>query len=263
MTSRGWWSRGTGPTCVMLVLAGLALAQAGCGGGGSGRDAGLGDAATQDGDVVGDLGVPLPAAAYLARHDGRRCPSPNCGGYFLQAVNQADTLCADGTRASECYVADLDWAASGLSPADQQRATSGTGGFLLDGVQEQRSYGVGGVFGVLRVSAAWVSEWGTPLTVPALDASFHQLSDNGMLCVLEPCFNLPVVTLNTQDSELVSALDLTGAGASGAQEALGRAALEAGTLRATGTIMTDEVAGPGGFGETYRAQQFYLRLPLD
>ncbi len=250
----------------MLALTGLALVQAGCGGG-SGRDAGL-DAATQDGDVLadggdGDLGVPLPEAMYLARHDGRRCPSPNCGGYFLQAVNQADTLCADGTRASECYVADLDWAASGLSAADQQRATGGTGGFLLDGVQEQRSYGVAGVFGVLRVSAAWVSEWGTPLTVPALDASFHGLSDNGMLCVLEPCFNLPVVTLNTEDSELVSALDLTDVGASGPQEALGRAALEAGTLRATGTIMTDEVAGPGGFGETYRAQQFYLRLPLD
>ncbi len=240
-----------GPTCAVLALAGLALAQAGCGGGGSGRDAGH-DAATQVGE-----------ATYLARHDGRRCAAPACGGYFLQAVNQADTLCADGTRASECYVADLDWAASGLSAADQQRATGGTGGFLLDGVQEQRSYGVAGVFGVLRVSAAWVSEWGTPLTVPALDASFHGLSDNGMLCVLEPCFNLPVVTLNTEDSELVSALDLTDVGASGPQEALGRAALEAGTLRATGTIMTDEVAGPGGFGETYRAQQFYLRLPLD
>lgn len=263
MTSRGCWSRGVGPTCAVLALTGLALAQAGCGGGGSGRDAGPGDAATQDGDVVGDLGVPPPAATYLARHDGRRCPAPNCGGYFLQAVNQADTLCADGTRASECYVADLDWASSGLSAADQQRATGGTGGFLFDGVQEQRSYGGGGVFGVLRVSAAWVSEWGTPLTVPALDASFHGLSDNGMLCVLEPCFNLPAVTLNTEDSELVSALDLSDVGASGPDEALARAALQAGTLRATGTIVTDAVAGPGGFGETYHAQQFYLRLPLD
>jgi hypothetical protein len=251
----------------VLALAGLALAQAGCGGGGSGRDAGL-DAPRRTA-MCSRTGATetwvsrCPRPRISRATTAAAAPRPNCGGYFLQAVNQADTLCADGTRASECYVADLDWAASGLSAADQQRATGGTGGFLLDGVQEQRSYGVAGVFGVLRVSAAWVSEWGTPLTVPALDASFHGLSDNGMLCVLEPCFNLPVVTLNTEDSELVSALDLTDVGASGPQEALGRAALEAGTLRATGTIMTDEVAGPGGFGETYRAQQFYLRLPLD
>lgn len=241
MTHHGCW-----------LLAAVVLALAGCKGGNAGPD---------DGGT--DLGVSLPMATYLARHDGRRCAAPSCGGYFLQAVNQADTLCADGTRADECYVAELDWAESDLSAADQQRATGGSGGFLVDGVQTQRTYGTDTTLGVLHVSAAWVSEWGTPLTVPDLDAAFHGLSDNGMLCVLDPCFNLPAATLDTEDSQLVSGLDLTGVGASAAQEALGRAALQAGTLRATGTIETDEVAGPGGFGETYHAQQFYLQLPLD
>jgi len=245
--------------CVLLALA---IGGPGCkGGDGQDRDAGLDADTALDGDV--DLGVPLAEAMYLARHDGRRCAAPACGGYFLQAVNQEDTLCADGTRASECYVADLDWADSGLSAGDQQRATGGSGGLLFDGAQEQRGYPGGSVFGVLRVSAAWVSEWGTALTVPVTNVSFHQLSNNGMLCWLDPCFNLPVATRNTEDSELVSGLDLSAAGASGPQEALGQAALDAGTLRATGTIMTDDVAGPGGFGETYHAQQFYLRLPLD
>lgn len=237
----------------MAVVAALVLA-AGCGGGGSG---GPGDQGTS-----GDLGTPGALTTYLARHDSRRCAAPACGGYFLQAVNQDDTPCPDGSRAEECYVAELDWSASGLGTDDQARVTGAQGGFLLDGRALTRAFGAAGNFGVLQVSAAWIAEWGTPLMVPA-DVDVHALTRTQLLCLLDPCFNIQVDALGTDYTTMVSAVDLSATGASSDQEAQGQSALEVGALRAVGTISTDEVAGPGGFGETYDAQQFYLRLPFD
>jgi hypothetical protein len=127
---------------------------------------------------------------------------------------------------------------------------------------EQRAYGDGVVFGELKVDAAWVSEWGTPHTVPASVAA-HGFARTGRLCIVDPCFDILMSTLNTDTSLSISGVDLSAVGASGPEQALGVAALDDGTLRATGTVMTDAVAGPGGFGETYHATQFYLRLPID
>ncbi|MCB9662386.1 MAG: hypothetical protein H6726_32405 [Sandaracinaceae bacterium] len=234
------------------VIAALVLA-AGCGGG---------SGAPGDQGASGDLGAPGALTTYLARHDSRRCAAPACGGYFLQAVNQDDTPCPDGTRAEECYVAELDWTTSGLSDADQVRVTGAQGGFLLDGRALTRAFGAAGNFGVLQVSAAWIAEWGTPLAVPA-DVDVHALTRTQLLCLLDPCFNIQVDALGTDYTTMVSAVDLSATGASGEQETNGQSALEMGALRAVGTISTDEVAGPGGFGETYDAQQFYLRLPFD
>ena len=257
MTSVAWCSGRGARACAHGVLWVLLLAAPGCKGGGGSPDAGDGGDASR-----ADLGMPGPSTTYFARHDGRRCAAPGCGGYFLQAVNKADTLCADGTRAEECYVADLDWTPSALTPSDQTRATGATGGFLLDGQISSRAYGGSGVFGVLLVESAWVAEWGTPLTVPT-DAPLHGLARTALLCLIDPCFNIRMDTLGTATTLMISGLDVSAVGASGPEQALAASALEAGTLRATGSVMTDAVAGPGGFGETYHAQQFYLRLPLD
>ena len=35
----------------------------------------------------------------VTRRDIRRCISPICGGYFVKRVNQATTVCADGSQA--------------------------------------------------------------------------------------------------------------------------------------------------------------------
>ena len=248
--------RGVGRAHGASLLGAVLLLAAGCGGSSHTPDGGGADAAN-----TADLGTSGAETVYLARHDARRCAAPACGGYFLQAVNQADTLCADGTRADECYVADLDWAPSALSASDQTRATGGSGGFLLDGRIGQRAYGGGVVLGELLVTSAWVSEWGAPHTVPA-DVAVHGLARTGLLCLIDPCFNIRLDTLNTATTLMVSGVDLTAVGASGPDQALAADALEAGTLRATGTVMTDTVAGPGGFGETHHATQLYLRLPI-
>jgi hypothetical protein len=206
--------------------------------------------------------MPGVATTYLARADMRRCPAPACGGFFISAVNHAQTLCADGSMAAECYVAEADWSPSGLQSADQSRALAASGGFLWDGRLEQRRFGASGVYGVLLVDAAWISEWGTPLPVPST-APLSAQARTPLMCLVPPCFNIRVDTLNSMSTLNVSGLDLSMSGASANDMLRGAAAMEAGTLRATGTITTDTNPGPtGAFGETYYATQFYLPLPF-
>ena len=229
--------------------------------GGGGTDAGgVTDAGYDAGDP--DLGMPGEVTTYLLRIDERDCLPPGCGGFFVQAVNQEKTLCADGLLSAECYVAELDWAPSGLRMADQTRAVSASGGFLVDARMERRRFGNAGVLGVLAVEGAWIAEWGARIEPPSL-LPFHALARTPLLCLIDPCFNIRVDTLNTADGENVSGLSLSMVGASAADVLRGQAALEAGTLRATGAITTDTVPGPGGLGETYHATQFYVPLPFE
>jgi len=59
-----------------------------------------------------DLRAATPSYVTL-RRDLRRCASPLCGGFFVDAVNQDSLRCADGSRSAECYVADLELSALG------------------------------------------------------------------------------------------------------------------------------------------------------
>ncbi|HKO92288.1 MAG TPA: DUF6748 domain-containing protein [Polyangiaceae bacterium] len=95
------------------------------------------------------------AATYLrVRRDDRRCPSPRCGGFFVQRVNFPATLCADGRSAVECYVAGLDLAALTASATEraallglpESRLVRGYLGPVLPGSLD---------FGLLRVTEAW------------------------------------------------------------------------------------------------------------
>ena len=42
---------------------------------------------------------------------------PMCGGMFVKSVNQAYTVCADGKRAKECYVAEENYDQLGFDPS--------------------------------------------------------------------------------------------------------------------------------------------------
>src|SRR6476660_8791281 len=71
---------------------------------------------TDDGSFPSYVSVApvVPASMYFTiRKDLRRCAAPMCGGYFVRAVNNVRTKCADGRSASECYVGEIDWNGNG------------------------------------------------------------------------------------------------------------------------------------------------------
>jgi hypothetical protein len=58
-----------------------------------------------------------PESVLIVTHvDARKCIYPLCGGYFVKAVNQALTRCADGSMAKECHAVELDATALGWTP---------------------------------------------------------------------------------------------------------------------------------------------------
>jgi len=104
------------------------------------------------------------AATYVrVRRDDRHCPSPRCGGYFVQRVNYPTTVCADGRALLECYVAALDLAALAAGATEQTALLARPESWLVRGY-------LGPVlpgsldFGLLRVTEAWQGHEGqTPL----------------------------------------------------------------------------------------------------
>lgn len=78
---------------------------------------------------------------YEVRPDERDCAWPMCGGYFVHAVNHAQTSCPDGTTDRWCYVVDIDWAALGYGPTElaDLSAEWGSDPWLVGGRLSMRS----------------------------------------------------------------------------------------------------------------------------
>lgn len=182
----------------------------------------------------------VPAQEYFEiRQDYRKCVSPLCGGYFVSAVNRAWTHCADGSRARECYVAELS-GKSELPSADS---------YVVRGQIASKEYDDFGNLGQLVVSDVWGSA-----TDAAASGAFFLVSNSGIVCVTTPCPTIEIARLNTKLGRRVSGLDLVRAGASEEQLAAAQAAYEAGALIVSGRVRTgDRATGPVLVGS-----QFYL-----
>src|SRR5919106_94729 len=57
---------------------------------------------------------------YLARADPRLCPSPMCGGMWVNRLNTRATVCGDGAEQGACYAASADF--SSVRVAEKGRA---------------------------------------------------------------------------------------------------------------------------------------------
>ncbi|HMV65279.1 MAG TPA: hypothetical protein PKA64_00415 [Myxococcota bacterium] len=68
-----------------------------------------------------------PTSVFHVRPDYRRCISPLCGGYWIERVNQARMRCPDGTTATSCYVASIEWAELGLDPRAEANVIAAAG----------------------------------------------------------------------------------------------------------------------------------------
>lgn len=130
---------------------------------------------------------------YSARPDFRRCAYPMCGGTWVKRLNKSTTKCADGRYASECYVAELDWAALGLHP-DQEAA-------VRDGMISTRSVFRGRIarrdingknWGAFVPSEAWLG------TIEAtVEGVFRRVTDSGIRCITAPCPSMHAANLNS------------------------------------------------------------------
>jgi hypothetical protein len=160
----------------------------------------FGCAPAGEGDELGEFGAEAADEVraesfvmYRLRHDTRRCVSPLCGGVWVSRVNRSSTLCADGSLARECYVAEVDYSALGLSAealdAFSSRASAGQA--IVRAKLRNKAFGTFGSLGSLVVTEGWQA-----LTDAAPTGPFYSARDNGTRCLRAPCANIDVTRLN-------------------------------------------------------------------
>lgn len=165
-----------------------------------------------DGEAGKADGIDSTFTFFRIERDMRKCVSPLCGGFFVSRVNRAYTQCADGSWEPQCYVADLDFASSGLSSAQAEEISGSVegDGVLLRGEMGSFTHESFGVLGRLRVSEAWLG--GSDGDAEGL---FVRVTDSGLQCFAAPCHGtLREAKLNSVLSATMSELDLSWTGVS-------------------------------------------------
>lgn len=178
---------------------------------------------------------------YLVQPDLRLCPSPLCGGAWVQRANHSITWCADGGRANRCYVASVS------GGVEIVRDTLVRGRLVPAGLAGHPRLG--------RLSASKV--W-RPLGAAATrGALLFRVRDTGVRCVTHPCFSFVAAELESARRVTLSDLDLTLVGASAEELAWVRKALPRAGVVVAGSLRIDIEAGPAGDGRTLVATQLW------
>jgi hypothetical protein len=205
-------------------------------------------------------GAPSNAGYYVVTHrDFRKCVSPLCGGFFVKRVNQAKTLCADGTQQAECYVSSITMNGMGLSvrEADEFRASLESGKAVVKARSYKSTFG-GTTLGTLKASEGWVGATGS-----AADGTFYRAADNGIRCITAPCPSTTAYALNVGDDHNVISVNLGNTATPADQESLDRGAQAVGTTE--GLIIAGGIALPkckpgSNCGPLAIASEFYFRV---
>ena len=136
--------------------------------------------------------------------DQRKCPSPWCGGWFVQRLNRTQTECYDGAYGPSCYAPWLDWSEARLS--DANRAA------LLDGCE--RGATADGTVAIVRGRFREMGEGAFTITEAWLvdgegvsDGVFVRVRDNGVRCFTSPCPHLTESRLNSVRTADIDELD--------------------------------------------------------
>jgi len=184
--------------------------------------------------------------------DLRLCPSPLCGGFWVTRVNRGGTVCADGSLAPSCYVADLDVSRAGLSSAQEAAVRGAVGHLLMRGSIEPKTVPPFGNLGVFAAREAWLGHDGATVT-----GIFFRARDTAIVCITYPCENLQIWPLNLRGSvQLIAGVDLDGVNGNAED---GYAELnEPQGLIASGELVP--VSGPGGSSLELRASEYYVQV---
>jgi hypothetical protein len=192
----------------------------------------------------------------VTREDTRECAFPQCGGWFVRAVNLSVTRCADGQFSGECYVAMIDVSGLGLPDEDaaEFREAVLDRRALVRATLRRSGLADGPEIGAMVADEGWIGRAGSQP-----QGQFVSMKDNGIQCVTFPCPTLHVASLNGEWEADVAGVDLSGAGAAKKWQDLAHSALQNGALMlAAGTF--EQVSGPAGTLDQLVASEFYARV---
>lgn len=194
----------------------------------------------------------------VTRADTRKCAYPMCGGYFVKAVNQALTRCADGSMQKECHAVQLNARALGWS-VDQLasfEAEFGQGHALVRGLLEPAPAGLY-TAEQLTITEAWQGQGlrNKPL------GTFYGVRSTGIVCITTPCPSLAATKLNVIAPVRNPDLDLSLSGATDKQIQAAYEALGNTGILAAGAIVPVRLPTLDGGtrqGSKLLASEFYL-----
>lgn len=190
---------------------------------------------------------------YLVRQDFRKCAAPLCGGYFLDSVNKRKTVCADGNKMPECYVAQLARGDSISEPAVPSNRA------LVQGTILPMVFPNLGNLGKLDIHTGFKA-FGNP-SAKAKKEKFALLKFNGIVCLTNPCFNIDALVLNRSKKRTLSEVDFSMVQSVPKGEIMKAERLVFGRgagLIARGYFRKVKKAGPAGDGRSFVVLQFYF-----
>jgi hypothetical protein len=212
-----------------------------------------GESAADDGGGKADS--PVLETFFEVRQDQRRCVAPLCGGWWVSRVNHAKTTCGDGVKRTECYVAELDPSAVGVTGRELEGLWDGLYNHtvVLRGEIQAASYGTYGNLGRFAASEAWQAG-----TDSSPDGVWVLVKPNGVRCVAAPCPDKSEQKLNSALSADISDLDFEPSGATEDQQSKAWDA-----MLGDGTIVVGEryyTQVDGRRAKSRTVTQFYTRL---
>ena len=195
----------------------------------------------------------------VTHRDLRRCVSPICGGYFVKRVNQAKTVCVDGSLQDECYVSDITFGGVGLSAREESELRDAvvSGKALVKARLYKHTFN-GSTLATLKATEGWLGATGSAAT-----GTIYRGADNGIRCIKAPCPSITAYGLNGADSHNVIdvRLDSTATPADADVLASAETALSTkdGILFAGGIALPKCVVG-SACGPIAIATEFYVRV---
>jgi probable HAF family extracellular repeat protein len=196
-----------------------------------------------------------PWQFFSITRDARRCISPLCGGWWVRAVNEALTRCADGSWAEACYVAALDTSRVGGDLAEFDNSLNN----LAFGRVKRQKYRGFGNLGELVVTDAWYGA-ASHGSSTEFGPEWSAVWDNGIRCVTFPCNSTGQEFLNTGATGRLSILDLSAVDLDQAERNLAQWLLANDLLLVAGRNVRFINRGPVDDGFALIANQIYLPL---
>ena len=129
---------------------------------------------------------------------------PMCGGWWVKGVNENTTCCVGGIYSKECYVAEIDL---GDLRDEMVSFYLSSGRKNVLGSMRPEEYDLG-TFNFLTAMGSWYRSGGK-FVVYHPGPVFTRLAENGVRCIMVPCFSNEQEELNNGLVTTISNMDIS------------------------------------------------------